>query len=144
MEQISVNKIAKVDEGLGLVFGWAIVSKIGGKPYVDTQNDHIPPDAMLKAATKFMKSERVMGDMHTQGADNQAVKAGMVVFMMPMTSDIAKAFGITTEIEGLMIAAAPDDKAVLGKFKSGEYTGFSIGGMVHEKTLVTAEESDLA
>ena len=50
------------------------------------------------------------------------------MFAFPLTSDIAKAMGITTTRTGLMVAAkfAPD---VLAKFKSGEYTGFSIGGV---------------
>jgi hypothetical protein len=50
------------------------------------------------------------------------------VFAFPMTTDIAKAFGVETKTTGLMIGLKPDNNAMLAKFKSGELTGFSIGG----------------
>lgn len=114
-------QVCKVDEGLGLVFGYAIVCKQDGKDYFDVQGDHIPESAMLDAAADFMLSSRVSKDMHVGEAD------GTVVFAFPMTTDIAKAFGIETKTTGLMIAMKPSPD-VLQKFASGEYTGFSIGG----------------
>jgi hypothetical protein len=119
-------QVFKVDEALGLVFGWAIVSKENGENYFDLQGDHIPEDAMLKAATDFMQNSRMAGDMHER-AEGEPVESGTVVFAFPLTTDIAKAMGIETKKTGLMIAMRPDPD-VLGKFKSGEYTGFSIGG----------------
>jgi hypothetical protein len=115
-------KVAKVDEGHGLVFGYAIVCRKDGADYYDLQDDHIPEDAMLDAAVGFMAGERTAKEMH----DGDAI--GSIVFAMPLTTDIAKAFGIETRTTGLMIAMKPSDKAVLAKFKSGEYTGFSMGG----------------
>jgi hypothetical protein len=111
-----------VDESMGLVFGWAIVCKEDGAEYFDVQGDHIPEVSMLKAAADFMENSRVIKEMHA-GDDK-----GFVVFAWPMTEDVAKAMGITTKRTGLMIAVKPDDPAVLDKFKSGEYSGFSIGG----------------
>jgi len=113
--------VAKVDEGLGLVFGWAIVCTEKGARYHDVQGDHIPEPVMLKAVTDFMKDARVAKDMHTGD------QIGDVVHSMPMTSEIAKAFGIQTEKTGWMVAMAPSPK-VLKQFASGERTGFSIGG----------------
>lgn len=115
-------KILKVDRQLGLVFGWAMVSKVAGVDYWDTQDEHIPEDAMLEAATDFMQNSRVTTEMH-RDADG-----GSVVFAFPMTTEIAKAYGIETPQTGLMIAAKPGREA-LEKFASGEYTGFSIGGV---------------
>jgi hypothetical protein len=115
-------KVAKVDEGHGLVFGYAIVCKKDGADYYDLQDDHIPEDAMLDAAVGFMAGERTAKEMHHGDA------IGKIVFAMPLTTDIAKAFGIESNITGLMIGMKPDDPAVLAKFKSGEYTGFSMGG----------------
>lgn len=113
--------VVKVSEELGLVFGFAIVSKIDGEPYFDTQGDHIPEQSMLEAATDFMAGvERTAGDMH-KTAD------GQVVFAFPLTEDIAKSLGIATRMTGLLIAVRPSAD-VLAKFRSGEYTGFSIGG----------------
>lgn len=113
--------VAKVDDSLGLVFGFAIVCKIDGEPYFDTQGDHIPEDAMLKAASDFMVNSRVAKDMHNGGP------IGPVVFAFPLTDDIAKAMGIESQKTGLMIAMKPP-APILAKYQSGEYTGFSIGG----------------
>ena len=114
-------KVLKVDEELGLVFGWAIVCTEMGEPYFDLQKDHIPDGAMLKAATDFMKNSRTAKEMH------RGEQCGSVVFAMPLTAEVAKAFDIKTDRTGLMIAMAPDDE-MLAKFKNGELTGFSIGG----------------
>ena len=116
-------KIEKVDATLGLVFGWAIVCTEDGEDYIDTQGDHIPEDAMMKAATDFALNSRVAKDMH---AGDQI---GDIVFMFPMAADVAKSMGIECNKTGLMIAMKPSPE-VFAKFKSGEYTGFSIGGAV--------------
>lgn len=126
-------RIAKVDDTLGLVFGWAIVSKVKGEDYYDLNVDHvgphagervpehIPEDVMMKAACEFMQTARPGNEMH-DGPDK-----GTFVFAFPLTTDIAKAMGISSDKTGLMVAyKAPPE--VLAKFKSGEYTGFSIEG----------------
>lgn len=129
----SAVRIAKIDEDLGLVFGWAIVCKIDGEDYYDLNIDaegtfkgqrvpeHITEDAMLKATVDFMSGARPGNEMHA-GPDK-----GTFVCAWPMTTDIAKAMGITTAKTGLMVAYKPPAD-VLAKFKSGEYTGFSIEG----------------
>lgn len=130
MDTISTSAIAKVDTELGLVFGWAIVCKVDGKDYFDVQGDHIPESAMLEATTDFAKS-MIMGKMHIQDVAADGTKTpqqhGDVVFSMPMTTDVAKAFGVETKTTGWMVAVAPSPE-ILAKYKSGEYTGFSIGG----------------
>jgi hypothetical protein len=114
--------VVKIDEDLGLVMGYAIVCEELGEPYFDVQGDHIPEDSMLKAALDFMENSRTAKEMHT--GDGK----GTVVFAWPMTTDVAKAFGITTDKTGLMIAMRPSSDEMLGKFRDGTYTGFSIGG----------------
>lgn len=123
-------KVAKVDDSLGLVFGWAIICSEGGQPYVDTQDDWIPDAAMLKASTKFAKGNRQGGDMHH-------CEDGQIVHTMPLTAEVAKAFEITCDKTGWMIAMAPDSPETLEKFRSGERTGFSIGGSRIKDTEVT-------
>jgi hypothetical protein len=125
----SYAAICKVDESLGLVFGWAMVSKRDGTPYVDVQNDEIPDQAMLEAAADFMAKSRVAKEMH---AGDQV---GEIVFAFPMTEDIAKALEITTKQYGLLIAMKPSAD-VLEKFKRGELRGFSVGGAVFESEEV--------
>lgn len=115
-------EVLKVDETLGLVMGYAIVCKVDGEDYFDLHNDHIPEDAMVEAAADFMLNSRVAKEMHVGNGQ------GSVVFAWPMTTDIAKAFGLDVKKTGLLIAMKPDP-AMLKKFQSGELTGFSIGGM---------------
>lgn len=116
-------KFLKFDEPLGLVFGWAIICKEAGEDYWDRQDDHIPEEAMLKATTDFMINSQVAKEMH------EGDPIGSILFAFPLTGDIAKAFGLQAERTGLMIAMKPANEDVLEKFRSGEYTGFSIGGV---------------
>lgn len=125
-------KVLKVDDSLGLVMGYAIVCTEDGEPYFDLQGDHIPEDAMLKAALDFMEHSRIAKEMH------EGDQAGTVVFAFPMTEDIAKAFGILTKRTGLMIAIRPNAD-MLQKFQLGELTGFSIGGQRLEDEEVDDE-----
>lgn len=123
VEKCLFGKVTKVDEELGLVMGFAIVCSQDGEPYFDLQGDHIPEDTMLKAALDFMQHSRVVKEMHSGD------KAGSVVFAWPLTKEIAKAMGLKTKTTGLMIAVKPSDDDMFEKFKTGEYTGFSIGGI---------------
>ena len=116
-------RVAKVDASLGLVFGWAVVCTEDGEDYIDTQGDHITEDAVMKAATDFAMNSRVAKDMHSGD------QIGSIVHMFPLTADVAKAMGVECDKTGLMIAMKPS-RDVLEKFKSGEYTGFSIGGVL--------------
>lgn len=118
----SEAQVVKVDAELGLVFGFAIVSTLCGEPYYDVQGDHIPDEAMLKAAADFMEHARVAKEMH------KGDQKGTVVFAFPLTSDIAKSLDIQTEKTGLLIGMKPTPE-VLEKFRDGSYTGFSIGGL---------------
>lgn len=114
-------KVAKVDEGLGLVFCWAFTStNPDGTDYHDLQGDAIDAD-FVKAAADFMRSGGATDEMH------DGKRTGQVVFAMPMTPEIAKAYGVETKTTGLMVALAPPPD-VLAKFKSGDYTGVSIAG----------------
>lgn len=114
-------EVAKVDTELGLVFGFAIVCKVAGVEYFDLQGDHIPEQSMLEASLDFMENSQVAKEMHS------GEQKGTIVFAFPLTTDIAKSMGIQAERTGLMIAMKPASD-MLEKFKSGEYTGFSIGG----------------
>ena len=123
-----MSEFVKVDEELGLVFGFAIICNKNGEAYYDLHRDHIPEDSMLKAATDFMLHSRMAGEMHGRDKDNNTVAKGTVVFAFPLTTEVAKSLGIVTKTTGLLIAIKPSDQSILDKFKSGEYNGFSIGG----------------
>lgn len=115
-------EITKVDDRLGIVFGYAIVCKQGGEEYFDVQGDHITEEAMLKATSKYMAGFRIAKDMHVGGT------VGQVVFGFPMTGEIAKSLGIQVEKTGFIVGMKPDSDDMLQKFADGTYTGFSIGG----------------
>ena len=127
----NIYKIAAVDEEAGIVFGWAMVSKINDVDYYDLNFDrdtmefvpeHIPEDAMFKSAIGFMDTDRAGNDMH-EGPD-----IGKFVFGFPLTTEIAKAMGIECDRTGFMVGFRPENAEILEKFKTKEYTGFSIEG----------------
>ena len=130
------GKLAKVDDALGLVFGYAIICTEDGEPYYDLQDEHFPEDVMLKSALDFVQNAGVAGEMHVRNADGEIVGRGTTPFLFPLTTDLAKALEIKTSTTGLLIAMKPD-AAMLAKFKSGQLTGFSVGGM-YSKELVDA------
>lgn len=119
--------VAKVDPKMGLVFGWGIICKVDGEPYFDTQRDHVPEESMLRATADFMEKSRMSGDLHARDAGGDPIPDGAVVFSFPLTTDIAKALEIDTRKTGWLVAVKPSP-AVLAKYESGEYRGFSIGG----------------
>lgn len=133
VEKRLYGEVVKVDEDLGLVMGFAIICKVDGEEYFDVQGDHIPEDTMLKAALDFMQNSRVVKEMH------KGDEVGTVVFAWPLTADIAKAMGLKTKKTGLMIGVRPADDDMLEKFRKGEYTGFSIGGIRLEDEEVEDE-----
>src|SRR5687768_11807337 len=58
-------QVAKVDESLGLVFGWALATDIGGSPHVDLQGDAIEGgDELIKVAAEFMEAAAASDVMH--------------------------------------------------------------------------------
>jgi hypothetical protein len=120
-------QVVKVSSRLGIVFGYAIVSKVNGEDYYDHHGDHIPEDSMLKASVDFMMTDRIAGDMHQRDEKGEVVKSGQILFAFPMTQEIADSLDIVVKQTGLLVAMKPSPE-VLKKFESGEYTGFSIGG----------------
>lgn len=122
-EFTAAAQVCKVDEKLGLVFGYAMVCKINGEPYFDTQGDHIPEETMLRVLTKFMMGDGVAKEMHT------GEQVGKYVFAFPLTTEIAKSLDIQTEKTGALVAMKPESDELLKKFRDGVLTGFSIGGI---------------
>lgn len=138
---VKVNDVLSVDEEHGLVFGYAIVSKVRGEngeleDYYDLNVDaegvhkgkrvpeHITEDCMFKAAV-----DAVSVGTHVPGNDMHAgPDVGSYYFMFPVTEDIAKALGWEVKKTGLVVGYHPADDDVLAKFKNGTYTGFSIEG----------------
>lgn len=126
----STSDLLKVDDSLGLVFGYAIVCREkdaqgNWQDHYDTQGHHIPESVMLKAAADFAQQQEVnkaaSKDMHEGDVCQD------VVMMLPLTEELAKSLGWAVDKTGLVIALKPTPE-VLEMYKSGKRTGFSIGG----------------
>lgn len=129
-EITATARFVKAVPALGLAFFWAFKSTDeNGDAYHDLQGDQVvADDDMIEAAMRFMEDGGLVDQQHDEST------IGKVVFAMPMTPDVAKAFSIDTKQSGLMVAlkASPD---VLEKLQSGEYTGVSIAGRGEREEL---------
>lgn len=124
--------ILKVSTELGLIFGFAMICKVDGEDYYDTDGDHFTEQSMLEASTDFAKSDRVACVMHARDGNGVPIQGGVAIHHFPLTTEIAKALGIETKMTGLLMAIAPDDDETLEKARDGTFTGFSIAGAVLE------------
>lgn len=113
--------VTGVNESLGIVFGWGMVTDIDNEPYFDDDNQHINSSVMIKATSDFMENSRTSNDSHTE------TDIGTVIHSFPVTKEIAESMGIESNISGWMVGVKPTTE-ILQKFLSGEYTGFSIEG----------------
>lgn len=114
-------EISKLDDEHRVAYGWASVISEKGVPVVDSQNDVIEPGEMLKAATDFMLDVRTAKAMHQGG------KVGEVIHSMPLTADICKSLGLSSDREGWAVGVKIHSDEVWKKVKSGEFKAFSIG-----------------
>lgn len=128
------GEITKVDVERRQVFGWASVSRMGGKDIVDLQGDIVPIDEVEKSAYQYVIESRKGGDMHRRVSKFDDGS-------MPLhTADMIESFVVTPE--KLEKMGLPADSLPLGWWvgyhvndeeqwqlvKSGGRTGFSIHG----------------
>lgn len=123
------GQILKADNEQRIVWGWASVISENGVPVVDTQGDLIKAETLMKAATEFMLSTRVTKEMHIGG------KVGEFVHSLPLTKELADAFGIKSDKEGWIVACKVYDDATWDRVKSGELKAFSIGGRAKREKI---------
>ena len=122
--------ILKSDDESRMVYGWASVSTVKGELVVDSQGDTLAPDEMVKMADRFMASVRTAKAMHAGEG------IGEVLHSMPLTADIAKAFGIESDREGWMVAMKIHDDGIWQLVKQGKLTELSIGGRAGKREPV--------
>lgn len=121
-------KVVKVNEELRLVFGWANVTMYDGEEVIDTQNDVMDSQVLVKGFMDFMSESRVGGVMHLRDQNGAPVGAGEIVFAFPFTADVKKAMGIDIPEEGVVIGFRADSDAVWEAVKSRKLQAFSIAG----------------
>jgi hypothetical protein len=131
--------IAKVDEEQRLVFGWASVSEIDGRPVDDRQNDRIAIEEVEKAAYDYVLNSRVGGSMHARVGKGDAgpYQAARLVESFVSTPEKLVKMGLAPDAlpHGQWIGLKVDDDDAWGKVKRREYTGLSLHG--------TGERSDV-
>jgi hypothetical protein len=127
--------VAKVDMGLQLVIGWALISSENGKPYVDSQGDEIPDEVVLPAVTAYMQRSRAGWLEHRPG------EIGTVLLSFVLTDDIAAALGITCSRRGWVVGMRVHDPEILKAFSEGRLTGFSIGGRCKSSEVDHAQQT---
>jgi hypothetical protein len=116
-------RVTKLDEDQHLVYGWASVTEKDGQLVVDSQDDTITTDDLVKAAHDFVLSSRRSAEMHRDGSH-----IGDIVESLVFTPDVQKALGIDLGMVGWFIGVKVSDMGVWKRIKSGEYKAFSIGG----------------
>ena len=134
-DEVSIDvQVKKVHEDLGVVIGYAIVCKVRGEDgklaeYFDLQDEAVVEDGVVEAALEF-----AMAGGHGKVMHKGEAFPGAFPFVFPLTEEIAKALDIDPQKTGLLVGMKPPPE-VLAKFKSGEFSGFSIGG-----TRIKSEE----
>lgn len=125
--------ILKVDRRLGIAFGFAMVCKEVKdgevQDYYDLHGDHVPEDVMIEAASAYAMADRMGKAEHGRTEQHGHAKVADVVFIFPLTVDVAKSLGIQTDRFGLLIGYKPTEKSVLDDIEKGVYAGFSFGGL---------------
>lgn len=130
MIQKSLNvEIKKVDESLGVVFGYGIVCLQKNdegefNAYEDLQGDHIPETTMLYAVQDFMAGTRIAKHQHSGDP------IGKIVFGLPVTKDLCKSLGWDVPATGFVLGMKPDSDQILKDARDGKLTGFSLGGHI--------------
>lgn len=121
--------VLKLDTGRRIAWGWASVSTFKGELVVDLQGDTISPADMAKMADTFMASARQAKTMHAGDP------VGEVLHSLPLTAELAEAFGLGADREGWIIGMKIHDEKVWEGFLNGDYGGFSIGGHARRREV---------
>lgn len=128
-------KLESYDEELGVIVGYALISSINGERYFyDLQNTHYTESSIVKAVLKATRS----GMTPSFHEHNSYKHAGHIAFMMPVTSSMSGAMGMTFDKTGLIVGIEATPEAIK-KYKNGEYVGLSFG-LWYDKTTTTYEE----
>lgn len=108
------------------VYGFALISKIDGEPYYDLHGHYIPEDVVEKVAKSFSELPVLWNHV----SDSAIYRIGKITSVFPLTTEIYKMLGVDNPaVTGLLIGIKVN-KAILEEVKSGELTGFSIGGFI--------------
>lgn len=114
--------VFKIDPERRMVYGWALVSTVGGQEITDRQNDVVSTDDVRDAAHDFIQ-KRTLGRMHETFADIGEIRESVV-----LDKGIQDALGIDLGMEGWFVGVHVKDDQTWDRVKKGELCAFSIGG----------------
>lgn len=123
MATVLRGQFTKLEPARQIAFGWASVVSVGGADIVDKQDDVLDLDSLETSVYEYMAESRETGSMH------QGFGIGRVVESFMATPDKLAALGMSSEKMGWLVGVKVDDPKVWAKVASGEYAGFSIGGI---------------
>jgi predicted ABC-type ATPase len=144
LEVLRGGTVRKVDAEQRLVTGWfSVITNSDGSPHVDSQGDVIDEDMLVKTAHNFMTNYRDAGEVHMKGADGEPRVVGTVVESLVVTKGVKKTLGLPPDTPtGWMGTVYVRDDGVWSKVKSGEYQGFSIGGVATREPIFDLTKDD--
>lgn len=119
-------QVRKIDDELGIVFGWASVSeRSDGSLVFDGEDEAIFPDELEKAAYEFNLEARQATDSH----DRATLGAGALVESMFFSKEKQEVLGIEGLPVGWWVGFRIEDEGMRQKIRdTGERAMFSIGG----------------
>lgn len=109
-------QILKADDEKQIVYGVVLEPET-----VDTQGDVISADETEEAAHKFLVKSRVVGDRHSKKAGAEVVES----YVAPVAFELG---GQNVKKGSWVLGVHITDTRLWREVKSGEYTGFSVGG----------------
>lgn len=124
--------ITKVDPEQRIVWGWAYVSELDGKPVVDHSGDVVDSADVQKAAHGFVTESRAGNVMHT------TARAGEIVDSLFFSKAVQDALGIDLKRVGWFIGFKVTDAEAWQGVQAGTYKAFSIEGWSDVEDLTSA------
>lgn len=119
------GEFSKTDDEQRLVFGWASIVSAAGVEIVDSQSDVLCAVSLESSVYKYVEESRTAGAMHQQ------MGVGTLVECFVSTPSKLAKLGLPENAlpTGAWVGFRISDDDTWTKIKSGEYTGFSIGGV---------------
>ena len=138
MNEVSlVSKIAMVEDEKRLVYGVVLVPD-----EVDSQGDVARAEVIEEAAHDYLASSRAVSKMHMEPATASVVESYIAPCDLRLSENEVNSSKRGSSLSPVITVKVGDEE-LWGRIRSGEYGGFSVGGLAertsNEKEDVTSE-----
>ena len=108
-----------------------------GSPYFDIEGDTIEPQDLINIAEDFMLNDCTFDLEHNSIIEGAPPITAKVVQSFVITPEICTSLGLTSSIYGYAwwLAVHIEHEGIWEKIKSGEFKGFSIGGIAERISM---------